>query len=57
MNGLGYNTDIKDLGTLLFGIGGMWLVQNALEKLIREGTVTTKIIKQPYGQETYYKAV
>lgn len=57
MNGLGYNTNIKDFGTFLLGIGGIWLVQNALEKLIREGAVTAKIIKQPNGQETYYKAV
>ena len=57
MSGLGYDTNIKDLETLFFGFVNILGVQNALEKLIKEGTVTAKIIKQPIGQETYYKAV
>jgi hypothetical protein len=34
-----------------------WLgaVQNALENLIKEGTVEAKIIRQPIGEQTYYK--
>ncbi len=57
MSGLGYDTNIKDLKGLILGVSGYIIVQNALDKLIREGTVTAKIIKQPIGQETYYKAV
>jgi hypothetical protein len=57
MNGLGYNTEIKDFGGLFSGLAGYWIIQNALEKLVREGTVRAKIIKQPIGEQTFYKAV
>jgi hypothetical protein len=57
ISGLGYNTNIKDFGTLLHGILDASIVQNALDKLVREGKVTSRIIQQPNGTETYYKAV
>jgi hypothetical protein len=57
MNGVGYNTKIEDFRTLFSGITNANAVQNALEKLIREGKVTAKIIKQPDELQTYYLAV
>jgi len=56
MNGLGFNTQIKDFGSLLSGIAGYWVIQNALERLANEGSVSARIIKQPIGEQTYYKA-
>jgi len=56
MNGLGYNTQIKDFGSLIRGFLDIWSVQNALDNLAREGKVEPRIIKQPIGAETYYKA-
>jgi hypothetical protein len=55
--GLGFIREIKDFWSFLGGIGSYWSVQNALEKLVREGTVEAKKIKQPIGEEIYYKAV
>ena len=52
-----YDTKVKDFGSFLGAVGAYWTVQNALEKLVREGTVQAKIIKQQIGAETYYKAV
>ncbi len=57
MYGLGYNIEIKDFGSFIGGIASYWLFQNAIERLMREGKVQARIIKQPIGQETYYKAV
>jgi hypothetical protein len=57
MSGLGYNTNIKDFGGLILGFGSMMVIQNALDKLIKEVTVTARAIKTPYGQQIYYKAV
>lgn len=56
MSGLGYNTQIKDFGSLIHGIASYWVFQNALEKLVNEGIVKARIIKQPFGEDTFYKA-
>ena len=57
MEGLGYNTNIKDLGALFHSMVDVLDVQNALNKLTREGAVVFRIVQKPNGPETYYKAV
>jgi len=56
MNGLGINTQVKDFWSLIGGVAGFYAVQNALENLVKEGTVKAKIVKQTIGEDTYYKA-
>ena len=56
MNGLGIQGNIKDFPSLLGGIFSAWAVNSALEKLIEEGTVEAKIIKDEIGEDTYYRA-
>ena len=56
ISGLGYNTQIKKLGSFITGVASYWVFQKALEKLVNEGTVKAKIIKSPFGEQTYYKA-
>ena len=47
-----------DLASELFSIGlnalNLWLVEDALKTLIKEGNVRAKVIKKPGGEETYY---
>ena len=56
ISGLGYNTQIKELGSFISGVASYWVFQKALEKLVNEGAVQTRIIKNPFGEQTYYKA-
>ncbi len=56
MKGIGYNTNVRDIETLFHGVIDGFIVINALDKLIKEGKVTSRVIQQPDGQETYYKA-
>jgi len=55
--GLGYTMETKDFLSFLGSLGNYWSIQSALEKLVKEGTVQAKVIKQPSGEQTYYKAV
>jgi hypothetical protein len=55
-NGLGYNAKIKDLGSFIGGVAGYWVIQNALDKLVKEGKVEARTIKQSIGEQVYYKA-
>lgn len=57
MNGLGYNINVKDFGTLLHGVIDMMTVQNALDKLVREKSIESRVIQQPNSIETYYRIV
>jgi hypothetical protein len=52
MTGLGYNNDLT-LNNIIAGFA----IQSALDKLVKEGTVKAKIIKQQMGHQVYYKAV
>jgi hypothetical protein len=56
VNAMGYKIDIKDLGGFVSGVAGYWLFQNAIENLIKEGTVEARKITQNTGEQTYYKA-
>lgn len=56
MNGLGYNIQVRDFWSLIGGVAGYWSIQNALDNLVREGTIEAKTIKQPIGEQIYYKA-
>jgi hypothetical protein len=57
VSGLGYNVKLKDLGSFISGIADYWVIQNALNKLVKEGTVEARTIKQRIGEQVYYKAV
>jgi hypothetical protein len=52
VSAMGYKIDIKDLG----GFAGYWIFQNAIENLVKEGTVEARKITQNMGEQTYYKA-
>jgi hypothetical protein len=47
--------EIRDFWSFIGGMASVWAVQNALENLVKEGTVEAKIIRQPIGEQTYYK--
>jgi hypothetical protein len=57
VTGLGYTIEINDLGSFVGGVAGYWLFQNAIENLVKQGTVEAKEIKQPTGKQIYYRAV
>jgi len=54
--GLGYNTNVRDVETLFHGVIDGFTVINALDKLIKEGKVISRVIQKLERQETYYKA-
>ena len=56
VNALGYNIEIRDLGSFVGGVAGYWLFQNAIENLVKEGAVEARKITQNMGKQTYYKA-
>jgi hypothetical protein len=45
------------LGSFVGGVAGYWLFQNAIENLVKQGTVEAKEIKQPSGKQIYYRAI
>ena len=53
---LGYHIEISDFGSFVGGVAGYWVFQNAMESLLREGTVEARKIEQTGGKQTYYKA-
>jgi len=53
---LGYQVEIRDLGSFIGGVAGYWVFQNAVEALVKEGTVEARQIEQTGGKQTYYKA-
>jgi hypothetical protein len=56
VSALGYNIEIRDLGSFVGGVAGFWLFQNAIENLVKEGTVEARKIAKITGEQTYYKA-
>ena len=54
--GLGFHVEIRDFGSFIGGVAGYWVFQNAMETLIKEGTVEARKIEQTGGKQTYYKA-
>ncbi|MGA2682802.1 MAG: hypothetical protein ABSF44_13500 [Candidatus Bathyarchaeia archaeon] len=50
-SGLGYDNDLN-----LENLVAAFSIQNALDKLVKKGTVEAKTIKQPDGEQVYYKA-
>jgi hypothetical protein len=56
MKGIGFNTNVRDVETLFHGVIDGFTVLNSLDKLIVDGKVISRVIQQPEGQETYYKA-
>jgi hypothetical protein len=54
--GLGYSIEISDVGTFVSGVAGYWLFQNAIENLVKQGTVEARKIKLPTGEQIYYRA-
>jgi hypothetical protein len=57
VTGLGYNIEIRDFGTFVSGVAGYWLFQNAIENLVKQGTVEAREIKQSTGEQIYYGAI
>jgi hypothetical protein len=56
-HGLGYTTS-KDFWDILAKIANLLAINNALEILVKEGSVKAKIIKEPViGDITYYMVV
>jgi hypothetical protein len=56
VTGLGYSIEIRDFGSFVGGVAGYWLFQNAIENLVKEGTVEARKIKQLGEEQTYYKS-
>lgn len=54
--GLGYHVDIRDFGSFIGGVAGYWVFQNAIEALVKEGSVEARQIEQIGGKQTYYRA-
>ena len=52
-HGLGYTTS-KDFWDILAKIANLLAINNALETLVKEGSVKAKIIKETVGDITYY---
>jgi predicted AAA+ superfamily ATPase len=52
INGLGYSNDLN-----VKNIVETFAIQNALDKLVKEGNVTARTIKQQIEEQVYYKAV
>ena len=53
--GLGYRYG-TDFWGFIGGVAMLSTIQNALETLVKEGSVKAKIVKQKIGEETYYRA-
>jgi len=52
ISGLGYSNDLN-----VKNIVEAFAIQNALDKLVKEGNVTARTIKQQIEEQVYYKAV
>ena len=52
-NGLGYKTG-SGFWDILAKIANILTIQNALETLVREGSVKAKTVKETVGEVTYY---
>ena len=52
-HGLGYTTS-KDFWDILAKISNLLAINNALETLVKEGSVKAKIVKETVGEITYY---
>jgi hypothetical protein len=55
VTGLGYKVEIRELGSFVSGVAGYWLLQNAIDNLLKQGTVEARKIKCPEGEQVYYK--
>lgn len=53
---LGYKTEIKDFGGLIGFVAGSWVVQNAVDSLMKEGNIIAKRVKTRSGEQIYYMA-
>jgi hypothetical protein len=56
VSALGYNIEIRDMGSFVGGVAGFWLFQNAVENLVKEGTVEARKITKNMGEQIYYRA-
>lgn len=54
-DGLGYRHGTDFFG-FIGGLATLGTIQNALETLVKEGSVRAKIVKQKIGEDTYYRA-
>jgi hypothetical protein len=56
LNALGHTPQIKDFGGLIGFVTGSWMFQNALDSLMKEGSVRAKRVKTLSGEQIYYMA-
>jgi hypothetical protein len=54
---LGYKIEIRNFESFVGGVTGYWLFQNAVENLLKEGTVEARKMKQDAGEQIYYRAI
>ena len=47
---------VHDFGSFIGAAAALWLINDALNTLIKEGTVKAKIVQEAVGEETYYMA-
>lgn len=52
-NGLGYKTT-KDFWDVMAKIANLLAINNALEILVKEGSIKAKTVKEKVGEITYY---
>jgi hypothetical protein len=52
ISSLGYSKDLN-----LNNLVAAFSIQNALDKLVKEGIVEAKTIKKPIGEQVYYKVI
>ena len=52
-NGLGYKTG-SGFWEILAKIANLLTIQNALDALVKEGSIKAKIVKETIGELTYY---
>ena len=57
VEGIGYRARVSDFGSFIGAAAAFWLINDALNTLIKEGTVEAKIVQEAVGEETYYMAL
>ena len=56
IDGIGYRARVHDFGSFIGTVASVWLINDALNTLIKEGAVKAKIVQETIGEETYYMA-
>lgn len=57
LDGIGYKARVDDFRSFIGVAAAFWSINDALNTLIKEGTVKAKIVKKAVGEETYYMSL